>query len=197
MILPFKNEFKTTKFPFYVIEGIDGSGKSSLGPLVAESIDASFHEYPIAFKPAINIIDEKASPEARFMFYMGYNVQTSHDVSLLAQEGPVVCVRYLYSTMVYHLIKGVNEKMVFDIAKSTPLLRPDIVFFLDVSDQKVHIERLKERGVLAEDNRVLEKMNEIRHTYFRLAPIMPNFTPIDTSYMSKSEVINAIVKSII
>lgn len=197
MLLPIKNKNKITKFPFYVIEGIDGSGKSSLGPLVAKSINGLFHEYPISFKPAIRFIDEKASPEARFMFYMGYNVQTSHDVSILAQNGPVICVRYLYSTMVYHIIKGVNEKMIYSVAKSTSLLRPDMVFFLDVSDKNVQIQRLKERGILEEDDRVLEKMDEIRSTYLRLAPIMPRFTHIDTSDMTKIEVINAIINKII
>ena len=184
-------------FPFYVIEGIDGSGKSSIGPQVAEAIEGAFYEYPNAFKPAIKFIDSKASPEARFLFYMGYNLQTSHDVLEILNEQPVICVRYIYSTIVYHIVKGVDIKSVFNISRQVSLLRPKQVFFLDVSNKDVQMRRLEKRGLQPEDSRILEKMDLIRNTYLQLSSIMPNFTYIDTSSLTKAQVISAVIKNIV
>lgn len=196
-ILPANDLIAKKHYPLFVIEGVDGSGKSSLGPIVAKRINGNFHEYPMAFKPALNIIDEGASSSARFMFYMAYNMQTSEDISNFIFKNPVVCVRYIYSTIVYHIVKGVSEKMIFEVAEKVPLIRPERVFFLDVSDKKIQMERINQRGISNEDIRVLEQMELIRKTYLKLSDIMPNFTYIDTSYLSKEEVVSKIVKKII
>lgn len=184
------------KFPLYVIEGIDGSGKSSVGPLVANKIGAAFHEYPKAFKPGIQSVDDLASPEARFMFYMGYNLQTYHDVSQILNLKPVICVRYLYSTIVYHIVKGVDKKFIYDIVKRVPLLRPQQVFFLDVRDKNIQMNRMSERGILSEDLRVIEKTEAIRATYLEHLKFMPNATYIDTSNMTMSQVVEDIISKI-
>lgn len=182
--------------PVYVIEGIDASGKTSVGPQVAEKIGGGFHEYPSGFKPALSQIDAEATVEARFVFYMSYNLQTSHDILELAIQKPVICVRYLYTTLVYHIVKGLDERWVFAVASLMPLLRPNQVFFLDVSDRSVQMNRLRKRGMLSEDKKMLKKMDEVRSTYLDLARIMPNFTYIDTSYLSKEEVVAEIVRLI-
>lgn len=194
--LPYDNQVPATAYPFYVIEGIDGSGKSSIGPLVAERIQAAFFEQPASFRLAQPFIDQEADIKARFLFYLGYNLQTSKEITQMASNRPVIGVRYLYTTIVYHIAKGLPEDWVWEMVSNLPLLRPRKVFFLDVSDPDVQKERIGRRGATDEDKRTFEIMSQIRSLYFDFQSTMPGFTYIDTSYLSMEEVTNKIINEV-
>lgn len=194
--LPYEHELPATAYPLYVIEGIDGSGKSSIGPLVARQLQASVVEQPASFRLAQPFIDEGADIHARFLFYLGYNLQASAEIRQLARERPAICIRYLYSTIVYHIAKGLPEDWVWEMASKLPLVRPRKVFFLDVSDPAVQQERIGRRGATEEDKRTLEIMSRIRSLYLKIQPAMPGLTYIDTSFLTMEEVTNKIINEV-
>jgi thymidylate kinase len=196
-LLPYENNLqKSLDHPFYVIEGIDGSGKSSVGLQVANRVKGAFFEQPECFRLAQPPIDQEADIKARFLFYLGYNIQASEEIARLVQQSPVIGVRYLYTTIVYHIAKGLPADWVWKLAKQLPLYRPTKVFFLDVSDSAVQKERIRKRGVTDEDKRTFDIMNRIRSLYLDIQQVMPGFTYIDTSCLTMEQVIHQITNEI-
>jgi len=178
---------------FYVIEGIDGSGKSTLAQSLSLNIKGLHYETPSnLFKPSQSFIDRSASAEAQFLFYLSANVQVSNDIAALRGNQPVVCVRYIYSTIAYHVAKGLSFDKAMTIANLVNLETPVKIFLLDVSEPK-QIERLSKRGFSEEDKRNFDKMARIRENYRKLVEIFPNFLVIDTDNLVPGEVLRTVL----
>jgi thymidylate kinase len=119
------------QFSFYVIEGVDGAGKSTLGQLLSSKIGGIHYETPSKiFKPSQPLIDQSASVNAQFLFYLSANAQASNDITTMRANQPVVCVRYIYSTIAYHVAKGLELDWAISLINSTNLVLPSKVFLL-------------------------------------------------------------------
>ncbi|MCT7992572.1 deoxynucleoside kinase [Laspinema olomoucense] len=153
------------KQPFYIIEGVDGAGKTTLGNLLSSRLNASFYERPNGFGQAMELINPVASPTSRFLFFLAYTQQTSDEVSAIRSIKPVVCVRYIYTAIVYHVIKGLDIEWACSIANSLVLEKPTKIIFLDVINKKERLARLNERGLTREDELMLDKIEEVRYHY--------------------------------
>ena len=116
---------------FIVLEGISGSGKTELGKLLAQQISGQYYTTPPeSFRPSRKEIDEKATLEARFWFYLASVVQASHEISKILETQDVVCDKYILSTICYHRALGLDIK----IPQWVTYINPDHTFLICCDD---------------------------------------------------------------
>ena len=145
---------------FIVLEGISGSGKTELGKLLAQQISGRYYTTPPeAFRPSRKEIDEKATLEARFWFYLASVVQASHDIGKILETQDVVCDKYILSTICYHRAMGLDIKT----PQRVTLLNPDHTFLV-YCDDDVRLRRLRiSRGpIMNREKYVLRQQMERR-----------------------------------
>ena len=170
---------------FIVIEGVDGTGKSTVTASLAEMLGARAIKTPLP--PMLEqrrYYDEEVSPLARFLFYLNGNIVVSDLVRQLLEDTDVVCDRYLDSTICFHKAMGVDTSFV-DFAK-LPILKPDHCFCLQ-ADEPVRISRIATRGMSSDTDGKLELL---RRADQLLAQYCPNV--IDTTYLTAEEVASMI-----
>jgi len=135
---------------FIALEGLSGSGKTTVGRSLALRIGAEFYRTPpLLFGPIRDAVDERADTAARFLFYLAGVVQASAEISrILATESSVVCDRYLLTTLCYHRALGVAIDVPDRVLQ--PLRMPDYTFLI-VCEEAKRISRLHRRGISYND----------------------------------------------
>lgn len=135
---------------FIVLEGLSASGKTTIGRILAERMEAVFYKTPPEpFSLVRDHIDRSADASARFLFYLAGVVQASAEIRLILRERPVVCDRYLLTTLCYHRAVGVA----IDIPDSAFLgmVNPHHTFLV-VCEEGTRIARMKRRGLSYNDS---------------------------------------------
>lgn len=133
---------------FFVFEGLDGVGKSSVAEAFAEEIDAVFMESP---GPGISEIREyvdrdEHSNQTQFLMYMASNSAVSDQVEAHLSEGEdVVLDRYYPTTVVYNELDEGDSGRWYDVAEEFELAEPDHMFYL-WTDRKTRVERKSGRN---------------------------------------------------
>lgn len=98
--------YKRSSIMFIVIEGLDGTGKSSIAKMLATTLNAELLSTPDTslkkIRPIIDVAYEN-HPLARQLFYASSVVHLSAKIKqLIEEEKSVVVDRYWLSTKVYH-----------------------------------------------------------------------------------------------
>jgi dTMP kinase len=122
------------------MEGIMGSGKTTLAKMLSEEIGGVYYNTPESFHNMRPFADNSLSLEARYYFYLSLNMQVSFEVAQLLKKGPVVCDKYIWSTFCYHKTFGldISEFPQIDI------ISPDFCFLI-FCDDNIRLERLSRR----------------------------------------------------
>jgi deoxyguanosine kinase len=137
------------KYPFIVVEGTDGSGKSTLCDWISETF--GYHKYKSiggAFDKVKHEFDiDKVSIRERFSFLCGEAINNAFIVKQELQKGnSIIFDRYYFSTLVYceSLYPTISSeyKFLFD-----HLPKPDLVLFIQTNFENM-LRRIKERGYL-------------------------------------------------
>ncbi|MBR9703169.1 hypothetical protein GOV10_03975 [Candidatus Woesearchaeota archaeon] len=141
---------------FIAFEGVDGSGKTSVGQSLTELVQGHYLSTPgEQFKPIrkyINLCDT----ETKFLFYLSSVMDASQKIGEIIQFRDVVCDRYLWSSLVSH---GVDTGLGYEglILKSENLVRnirePDLTVLLTVSEEE-QIKRMYGRGNISVNDKV-------------------------------------------
>ena len=175
---------------FIVLEGIDGSGKSSVAKAVAEAIG---ERAVLTFEPTDSWIGaavrqgagKEVSPYTDALLFMADRAQHTLEIANLVKEGRlVVSDRYYHSTVAYQTAalkaagKGDNFDWLLD-ANTRISLRPDITFIVFV-DPELALERVGKRGSLSRFER-LEFLKEVQANYERLARTEEGVVRLDGS----------------
>ncbi len=141
---------------FIVIEGLDGTGKSTTAKALAEALDGKFLTTPLdKFKEVRPELEDIYGEEslARQLFYASTAVCSSNRVvEELAQNGCVVIDRYWLSTQVYHSWRTGGAHFLLPEVENS-ILKPDLTVYLNISlDER--IKRLGGRTDNTEEDRL-------------------------------------------
>jgi dTMP kinase len=152
---------------FVVIEGNDGTGKSSIARLLAERLDAVLLATPPAdLRPVRAMIDAcyRDHGLSSQLFYASTVVWVSDTVrALLAQGRSVVVDRYWISTLVYNAQRSRHV----DLAVVEPHLMPAHATVLIVTEEGERRRRITQRGATPADEAALEIADEINGGFAR------------------------------
>jgi dTMP kinase len=188
---------------FIVIEGVDGVGKTTVATELAARLGAVYFRTPSIGVESFRMcptqqnnmslreyVDTQAycAPKMRFAFYVFAVLEASMHISRLLQENSVVCDRYLSSTLAYHRVLS-PELAVADLSWAQSII-PDLEVLLDVSDDSVHLQRLRSHPL--KSDRALEQnfgfLQSVKLEYRRLG-----LTTIDTSTKNADQVVTGII----
>ncbi|MBN9657089.1 MAG: AAA family ATPase [Acidobacteria bacterium] len=134
---------------FITIEGLKGSGKTSVSRALAEQLGALWYTTPPEpFRAIRDVVEQKATPHARYLYYLAGIVQASAEIETILSHQPVVCDKFLATMVAYSRAAGIEVS----IPPSSLVIEPDFSFLLVVPDD-VRRQRIASRGVItaAED----------------------------------------------
>jgi dTMP kinase len=169
------------KHPFIVLEGVDGTGKSTVSKLVADSVGGIRIATPMGHYASSRpkFTESTWVPLESFKFYLDSVISASEKISDLCKENIVVCDRFIASTFAYHTGMGLEPEVAKSMIANAKILWPTIGFLLDATDEVLY-QRLSER-----QSKPLRKgwLEKIRAAYLSF-----NYKQIDTTHLNPEEV---------
>lgn len=135
-----------------VFEGIDGSGKSTVSRLVAQTLRAKsipavyfrmFSPKRTGFEQFKPYVRKHASKEASLFYYLAMLTHEGDRIRRLLQKHWVVTDRYVATTLAQHAAWGVSLASI-NVAE-LPFPKPDYCFHLVVREE-IRRQRLLRRG---------------------------------------------------
>lgn len=165
---------------FIVIEGIDGSGKSTQIQLLANRLIANKRKVYTTAEPTVSItggmlrdalrgVTKKTTCEIASMFLLDrifHNVNPVNGIEKFLSAGvDVICDRYYYSSLAYQGSET-DFDWVLDMNINCPEIRkPDICIFLDLEPDKC-IERISANRMVTEIYEEKSRLEKYRKRYF-------------------------------
>ncbi|MEM7183605.1 MAG: dTMP kinase [Spirochaetota bacterium] len=159
------------KYKFIVVEGFDGSGKSTIAKWLADTMGYEYHKTPMGIfaKLRSHFDQEDSNLQERYCFYAADCMRASLYIQEQLNKGqPIVLDRYYYSTISYHESKqpGISKLLpgIFQ-----PLLKPDLILYIKTNYQ-LTLKRMQQRQNLADDELFLteEHYDKIHQTFLQL-----------------------------
>lgn len=131
---------------FIVIEGIDGAGCETQGKLVFEKLQQSkkkpsFIKFPHYDTPVGKMIkdflyqNQKMKAHEQFLLYTLQFIFDEEEIRQKLQKGSLVADRYFTTTLCYQTVEGFDEQVALRYADDFGIIKPDMVFFLDVKPE--------------------------------------------------------------
>jgi dTMP kinase len=131
--------------PFIAIEGIDGVGKTTVSEILARLLHGrKLRTPPKLFGRTGRLIDLQPTDPSTLLYYLSSVVWVSARARELVKSRPVICDRYLDSTIVYHSVYG-NAELCRRVVKELPILAPDLTVHL-TANKEARESRLETRG---------------------------------------------------
>src|SRR3989344_8053595 len=149
---------------FIVLEGADGTGKTTLCNILAERLGATpYASPPKKYQKIRASVDRNATAEEHYQFYRNGTYDASDEITVLLNNGKkVVCDRYWLSTYTYHQVMGVPVS----VEDFQSIVAPTLTVLL-VLNHETQIERMLNRGMTVGDIRVLDKQKDVNLAYYR------------------------------
>ncbi len=180
---------KMKKGKLIIIEGIDGSGKTTHAKLLSQWLTANGHNVLHTKEPSRGpiglLLREYLKKETEplidaLLFTADRAEHVEKEISPALAEGKiVVCERYYFSTIAYQMAQGLDKKWLSDLNSFAP--KPDLIILLDLSPE-VSVKRTSTN----EKFEKLEFLKKVNNNYKTLAKEF-GFVTIDAS-KGKSEV---------
>jgi len=185
---------------FIVIEGLDGSGKSTVIRLLTERFTA--HNLPCHLtveptkSPIGTLVRSILSGEIKdieneafaLLFAADRYQHLISEVLPVLEHSHVVCDRYYYSSMAYQGIDAESlERVVAYNQAVMPIRKPDMVFFLNVTPQEC-VRRIAARGGEAS---IYDSLPELELRYARYMAAIERMKATDNIVMIGSDAASA------
>lgn len=156
---------------FIVFEGIDGSGKSSVGKYLEKKFDhLIFTKEPSdseAGKLAQKAANRDHSPYLDLFLYLADRVEHTEQIKRwMAKDKDVLCDRYWGSTAAYQAAEDIDLSYI-EYIQETFIHEPDLTILFDV-DPEVSIERIESRDIKSKYEKV-DYLQTVRKNYQILA----------------------------
>jgi len=158
---------------FIVIEGLDGSGKTTQVGLLAKKLSQKYNVLLTA-EPSRGKIgtfirqgclyeEERLPTEAEALLFAADRIEhLQKEVKPALDEGKlVICDRYIYSSLAYQGSAGLSLAWIETI--NARALQPDFSIFIDVDPERV-LERLQRKKSVME---TLETQRKVREVYLK------------------------------
>ena len=167
------------KAKFIVFEGIDGSGKSTISDMVFEKIRSLDQKIYKTFEPTDSpigsviknilnkrIISDDKTIGALFLADRLDHIQNpvSGILTYLNQGKHVISDRYYYSSYAYHVPMLSMDWVIAANKECADLLRPDVIFYLDISAEE-SMKRLSASRAFLDLFETKEKMEQVIINY--------------------------------
>ena len=156
---------------FIVIEGLDGSGKTTQADILSKKLSEN-HKVLCTAEPSQGKIgsfirngclyEEKRLPkEAEALLFAADRIEHMQNeiAPALAEDKIVICDRYIYSSLAYQGSTGLSLDWIKTI--NALALQSDVSIFIDVSPEQV-LERLQRKKSVME---TLETQQKVREVY--------------------------------
>ncbi len=185
------------------IEGIDGSGKSTIANYLKEELEKEGFRVVVFKEPTNSIYGQKirqsfnnrldAHKELE-LFLLDRKHDVERNILPALKKGYIIVMdRYYYSTIAYQGARGIDiDKIKKMNEKIAP--KPDLVIILDVKPE-IGIRRIKERGDKPNKFEDLEYLEKVRKIFLELKD--DNIVIVDANKnieLVKNEVLKAIKK---
>ncbi len=188
---------------FFVFEGIDGSGKSTVSKLFAERLAKSGRTVEWTAEPTSGWIGEqvrRANKEARSDFaetllYVADRAEHTAQIRAWLEEGrDVVCDRYEGSTLAYQSVTlrphlGPKALEWLRAINAPFILHPEVTFLLRIDPEKA-MGRVSKRGETEKFEKI-DFLRKVAAMYDRLAVEDLSYVIIDAS-RSLDEVVDTV-----
>lgn len=130
------------------LEGLSGTGKTTVAPLVARQLGAVLTTSVMSPHLAwAHRVDASLDPTSRYLFFLSAVARTAALLQPLLDRGVwVITDRWLATTQVFHAFLGVRtipDAML-------PLRRPEATILIDCAETE-RIRRMRQRGMTAND----------------------------------------------
>jgi len=163
---------------FIVIEGLDGSGKSTAAKLLAERFSEQYLHCYRTYEPTNGSIgtlirsiltgkEEAVTNETMALLFAAdryEHIWKLNGIRKILLDNYVICDRYYYSNMAYQGIDAKSLELVVQHNQSAMIdCKPDITFFINVSPEEC-MRRIQKRG---ENISIYENLKELEQIYER------------------------------
>lgn len=162
------------KGAFIVIEGLDGSGKSTQAKMLVANLQPTYSAVCTA-EPSRGKIgtyirnrvlygETRSSTVVEALLFAADRIEhVQNEVQPALDKGQVVvCDRYTYSSLAYQGSAGLNLDWIQAINKHA--LKPDIALFIDVAPEVV-LQRLRRKKSIMENLETQRKVHDIYHAF--------------------------------
>ena len=170
---------------FIVIEGIDGSGKSTLSKSLfselSKNMECCLFSEPTQFETGLKIRKHlkgeislsKADLISEFLEDRKLSIERNIQPSL-SQGKNVILDRYFYSMAAYQSDSSTSASDILKMNLDRGFMEPDAVFYLNISPEK-SLKRIEERGGVREIFESLEQLKKIHRCFLEVLPEKTEF----------------------
>ena len=158
---------------FIVLEGIDGSGKSSVIRRLEEYLESEGRKVIVTAEPTQGRIGkivaetEGLIPESEALLFTADRAHHTKEINdWLSQGYTVICDRYFASTLAYQSAAGTDIQWLKTI-NSRVIRQPDVTILLDI-DPEVSLKRVDSRGEKTRFEK-LDYLRKVRKVYLDIA----------------------------
>lgn len=173
---------KANRYPYIVLEGIDGSGKSSLSwkiahHLACRGIRRLRTSEPHADKLTPAFASTLGSADARALAYEADRIEFEAEAERVLKIGSLIQDRSFYSTLAYQA----PSPMVGHFIRRERRVAPDLILLLDIPATEARQRLLESRGELDGYEQSLAYQERVRWTYRALLASNEKAVLIDAS----------------
>jgi len=174
------------KYRYIAIEGIDGSGKTTIANLLYSKLSEKYNKITLMKEPYDNDLSKKIkeiiSKEHEKNLDYGYllallftadrSIKNIDLKKYLNSDYIIISDRSVYSTFSYQILyEGIDIEWIKCVSKY--IIRPDITFILDV-DPRIAVERINSRNKNITSYENTEFLKKVRENFLKLNEIFPD-----------------------
>lgn len=132
------------KHRVFAIEGLDGTGKTTAGKMLAEQTEASYYYWmdKNRLKHFRKFLDN-APVNLRFLYYTAAAIDTYFHVEGLREDADVFVDRTMLSTIAYHKALGVSDAWISLIPQCTIDQIDTLIYF--TAEEETRVKRMTDR----------------------------------------------------